>query len=713
MKRKRFLSFLICMALVIVLLPATSQAAPSATAYPVTVKNGTVFAATAQVYGGVPYVEAGDMVTVTPVIPTGLSAYGYDYSSQAFAYWAAGGVLLADIKTSPAVFVMPGNPVSLTAEFKTAVSVASAKPQNPFRNLSAVLDLSNNRIDVSLTPARDFSVNLMGKHDVSQYEDLASAPVGSARAILRRAVLEYQDGMQAVNDLRSAGGLAYFEGAFVTRDKYLTMPGSGASVLICPENWDRIVDEYFMHAAPDYSLDETDAASLKKMRFLEKTHNTPYLYILMLATLMGDPSATARDWDVASHDFANYYMDLDFAFRNGLPEDLLKRVKLEFGNSFYYEVYYLDDAGNEVILDTYMHTPTPGTMLDHLLFSQIGSAGLNHCQPTYTYRQGAVEQNMHNPSTQLSSIADKIRVRFIIDEVMTNAGNDPFVATYTDVIVPVPSVLGVTGITPDATYASADKIDFSTQIGNLFEGEPGEGGLRLLPVSWQLDNAAPTAISGAFGGTVDMARLSSGGHRLTVNFAYQAYTGGIWVDRGTIVPYGISFKVSAPASSNLPVRTLINSATGITVSGNISINATLTVEDISLHTKGTCAACDTIRKAQKGGRFLFGYDISLSPTTTGPLTISIPMDSKYNGQTITILHCINGRLETINATVVNGVAMFIVTELSPFAVTAGLLVPHEITDIPKTGDAPTPWGFVIGIAALCAGYMVMKRRKKA
>ena len=51
MKRKRFLSFLICMALVIVLLPATSQAAPSATAYPVTVKNGTVFAATAQVYG--------------------------------------------------------------------------------------------------------------------------------------------------------------------------------------------------------------------------------------------------------------------------------------------------------------------------------------------------------------------------------------------------------------------------------------------------------------------------------------------------------------------------------------------------------------------------------------------------------------------------------------------------------------------------------------
>ncbi|HBT63544.1 MAG TPA: hypothetical protein DEB10_02640, partial [Ruminococcaceae bacterium] len=38
---------------------------------------------------------------------------------------------------------------------------------------------------------------------------------------------------------------------------------------------------------------------------------------------------------------------------------------------------------------------------------------------------------------------------------------------------------------------------------------------------------------------------------------------------------------------------------------------------------------------------------------------------------------------------------------------------HEITDIPKTGDAPTPWGFVLGIAALCAGYMVMKRRKKA
>jgi hypothetical protein len=378
-------------------------------------------------------------------------------------------------------------------------------------------------------------------------------------------------------------------------------------------------------------------------------------------------------------------------------------VKLEVGNSLYYEVYYSDDTGNDVILDTYKHTPTPLHASVDPIFSEIGSAAWNLCQPTFTYQQGAVKQNVHNPSTALRFIADKVRVRFIVDEVLTDAGNNPFVETYTDVIVPVPSVLSVFGITPGAAYTRDNKVDFYTQIWNLFEGEPAEGDLRLLPITWQLDNTTPAAITGTFGGTVDMANLSSGGHRLTVNFVYQAYTSGTWVDRETIVPYGINFKVTAPLPAS---RTLIDNATGITVSGNIGSDATLTVSDILLHAEGTCTACDAIRKAQKNGQLLLCYNISLSPAATGLLAISIPVGSQYNGQNVTILHCVNGKLETITVTVTNGSATFTATALSPFAVTTNMISP------PNTGDAATPWGFIIlGLAVLCACYKGMKRSK--
>ncbi len=157
-------------------------------------------------------------------------------------------------------------------------------------------------------------------------------------------------------------------------------------------------------------------------------------------------------------------------------------------------------------------------------------------------------------------------------------------------------------------------------------------------------------------------------------------------------------------------RKLTDSTTGVMVSGTIDKNARLMVKSLALHHD---PACDTIREAQKNGQLILGYDISLNRSFISPLTVSIPVGSPHNRETVTILHCINGRLETIIATVVDGVATFTVTALSPFAVTTGLLVPDSVvTDPPKTGDTATPWGFtLIGLAAACAGYMAMKRRR--
>ncbi len=162
-------------------------------------------------------------------------------------------------------------------------------------------------------------------------------------------------------------------------------------------------------------------------------------------------------------------------------------------------------------------------------------------------------------------------------------------------------------------------------------------------------------------------------------------------------------------------RLLRDSATGIQISGSaIHRRAVLTVKDMALHPEGCCTACDAIRKAQNDNQLILGFDIDLTQGFHGSLTISVPVDNRHDGQTVTMLHCINGRLETLTATVVNGQATFTVTSLSPFAVTSGLLTPDfVVTDPPKTGDAAAQTGYVmLGLTALCALYPVMRRRKK-
>lgn len=168
-----------------------------------------------------------------------------------------------------------------------------------------------------------------------------------------------------------------------------------------------------------------------------------------------------------------------------------------------------------------------------------------------------------------------------------------------------------------------------------------------------------------------------------------------------------------PATRSAPdpyVRsTLTNDVTGITVSGLIHESAAIIVQDMQLHQEGTCEACDAIRKAQS--RLILGVNIDLTQGYSGPLTISIPVDNQHNGRTVTLLHCVNGRLETLSATVIDGKAIFTVASLSPFAVTMGLSDPMLIAP-PNTGDAANPTGFIIlCLAALCFGYPVMKKRK--
>ena len=71
-----------------------------------------------------------------------------------------------------------------------------------------------------------------------------------------------------------------------------------------------------------------------------------------------------------------------------------------------------------------------------------------------------------------------------------------------------------------------------------------------------------------------------------------------------------------------------------------------------------------------------GYDITLPGGFWGELTISFHVGAAYEGQTVTILHYVNGQVETYTAVVVNGRTTITVSSFSPFAVLrAGVTVP--------------------------------------
>ena len=165
-----------------------------------------------------------------------------------------------------------------------------------------------------------------------------------------------------------------------------------------------------------------------------------------------------------------------------------------------------------------------------------------------------------------------------------------------------------------------------------------------------------------------------------------------------------------PTPSGNSFRTLTDSATGISISGNdIHRGAQLNINTINAQSLPV-----QIREAIASGQMIAEYDITLSGGFRGKITLSFPVGTAYEGQVVTILHYVNGQVETYKAVVENSMATITVNTLSPFVVLSnGVMVPNTVvTDPPKTGDAAKPIGFVmLGLAVLCAGYLIMKRRK--
>ena len=137
---------------------------------------------------------------------------------------------------------------------------------------------------------------------------------------------------------------------------------------------------------------------------------------------------------------------------------------------------------------------------------------------------------------------------------------------------------------------------------------------------------------------------------------------------------------------------------GVVLSGDrIHENARLTVTKDRLHDGGTCSDCDQIRQWQQQGRVIAIYDVSLDHGFRETVTITFPVPGQYNGKTLTIAHCLKGKLEIYETTIQNSKAKVTVDSLSPFVIltgdpakenpeTGGVLP----ADVPATTEIHTP-----------------------
>ncbi len=179
--------------------------------------------------------------------------------------------------------------------------------------------------------------------------------------------------------------------------------------------------------------------------------------------------------------------------------------------------------------------------------------------------------------------------------------------------------------------------------------------------------------------------------------------------------YAIVEAVSNATTSSGPdynYRELTDEGTGLTVSGYISPSAKLDVNAIPKDVTGALGEAMREHEQNLSDTLYLAAKLNLTRNYSGKLTVTIPVGAQYNGQTVTLLHEVSGRVETLYAVVANGNAEFRVNKLGAFALFTPVQ-PINSIGIPKTGNTNViyPVWSLIGIAAL-AGTAFCIRRKQ-
>lgn len=162
----------------------------------------------------------------------------------------------------------------------------------------------------------------------------------------------------------------------------------------------------------------------------------------------------------------------------------------------------------------------------------------------------------------------------------------------------------------------------------------------------------------------------------------------------------------------------LESEDGTKVEGNLHPAAKLNMRPLQNHVKNYFK-----QHMPKDTEIVWQNDVTLEIYGTadehqGDLKLHIPVNKKYNGLTLTVLHYTNGEVEELKGTV-NGDILTITTKsLSPFAV----LAPTDVADlpakdptldeVPKTGDTSNLPLCIITIILAAGAITFIKRRVK-
>lgn len=152
---------------------------------------------------------------------------------------------------------------------------------------------------------------------------------------------------------------------------------------------------------------------------------------------------------------------------------------------------------------------------------------------------------------------------------------------------------------------------------------------------------------------------------------------------------------------------LTDNATGAQVSGAIASGAVLTGTALGV---GSAPAIAFAQYAgEQGQTLLQSAELTLTPAPQSAITLSLPVNAAYNGQTLTLLLYQNGALAAYMATAMDGRVAFPVEALGPFAL---LYAPVGLVGLPKTGGAASlPPALSLALAALAA-YGAARRKRR-
>ena len=240
--------------------------------------------------------------------------------------------------------------------------------------------------------------------------------------------------------------------------------------------------------------------------------------------------------------------------------------------------------------------------------------------------------------------------------------------------------------------------DTTVPVGEDDEATAADLGASVLPTSGSI-TAAGQSIPYTVAWNAETLDLTTEGDE-------QIFTGTItYTDAASLYPWltipgdlSVSRKVTVenpapvPPQVNLPHKPQVIAASGssgVAVSGNLSQGATVTASEASLDTVGSNAGAQFVTALAGGEKTLLGItEVKINGTFSGKLSVTLPVDPQYNGQTVTVLHYTSaGKLETYTAVVVNGAVTVEVSSLSPFAVLIDSKLVNE--DGPDL-DEPTP-----------------------